>query len=75
MVWLYPVNNDINLTIISHHFTDKGCQILKYCDMQNFKGTLEIRLKVFDKIQVKVDKIKTPKRQSSIFNDSFFVNF
>ena len=57
------------LTIISHHFNDKGCQILKHCDMVEFKRTLEIRLKVFDKIQVKVGKMKITKRQSRIFND------
>ena len=26
----------LKLTIISHHFTDKACQILKYCDMGEF---------------------------------------
>ena len=41
---------------------------------QNFKRTLEARLKVFDKIQVKVGKMKIPKIQNSIFNDPFFVN-
>ena len=36
------------------------------------KRTLEISLKVFDKIQVKFGKMKIPKRQSSSFNNSCF---
>ena len=38
ILWLHPENNDIfrfnNLQ--SHHFTDEGCQVLKYCDMVEF---------------------------------------
>ena len=36
------------------------------------KRTLEISLKVFDKIQVEFGKMKIPKRQSSSFNNSCF---
>ena len=34
---LYPANNNLlKITLISHHFNDKGCQIFKYRDIVEF---------------------------------------
>ena len=51
----------------------RAVRSLNIVTWQNFKRTLEIRLKLFDKIQVKVGKMEIPKRQSSIFNDSLII--
>ena len=38
ILWLYPESNNIFKVNNnnSRHFTVKGCQILKYCDMVEF---------------------------------------
>ena len=50
----------------------RAVRSLNIVTWQNFKRTLEIRLKVFDKIQVKVGNMEIAKRQNSTFNDPFF---